>query len=152
MATICDREVDKIEIKVPCKPKYVRTIRRAVADFAESLNMPESDVEVIEIAASEAVSNIVRHAYSNCKKSGGVRVRCAHRRNGITVEVIDNGCGFNAPPDNVVPEADFNREGGFGIILIKILMDNVNYVSKPDHGTTIKMTKYLKKSVRLRDL
>lgn len=152
MTTVYKRDIDKIEIRVPCNPKYVRTIRRAVADFAESINMPESDIEVIELAASEAVSNIVRHAYTDCKRSGGVRVRCAHRRKCFTLEVIDNGRGFDAPPDHVVPEADFNREGGFGIILIKMLMDSVNYVSKPDRGTTIKMTKRLEKSSRYMDL
>lgn len=144
MAAVCKRDEDKIEIRVPCKPKYVRTIRRAVADFAESINIPEAEVEEIEIAASEAVSNIVRHAYSGCKRTGGVRVKCAHQRNGFTVEVIDRGCGFDAPADHVVPEANYDREGGFGIILIKRLMDSVNYVSKPDHGTTIKMTKHVR--------
>lgn len=144
MAAACKRNMDKIEIRVPCNPKYVRTIRRAVSDFAESINIPETDIEEIEIAASEAVSNIVRHAYTGCDRSGGVRVKCAHQRNGVTVEVIDKGCGFDAPADNVIPEANYDREGGFGIILIKMLMDNVNYISKPNYGTTIKMTKRLR--------
>ncbi|MHB9037665.1 MAG: ATP-binding protein [Armatimonadota bacterium] len=134
---------DEIEIRVPCKPEYVRTVRRMIADFAESSDMPRSAVEEIEIAASEAVTNIVRHAYDHGERMPRVRVRCARRRYGMLVEVMDRGRGFSAPPDGVVPnvEIDLNRDGGYGIVLIKCLMDTVNYISKPDEGTKIKMTK-----------
>lgn len=140
---------DTIEIRVPCKPEYVRTVRRTIADFAESVDMPRSDVEEVEIAASEAVANIVRHAYKglNCKIPP-VRVKCSHAQGRLTVEVIDRGCGFNAPPTGVVPEVDMSRDGGLGIILIKGLMDRVKYVSKPSGGTRIRMSKRAHQAVR----
>jgi serine/threonine-protein kinase RsbW len=134
---------DEIEIKVPCRPEYVRTIRRLIADFAENHEIPRSAAEEIEIAASEAVTNIVRHAYMDRRRMPGVRVKCAHRRYGLLVEVMDRGRGFHAPGDGVIPhvDLDLDREGGYGILLIKCLMDEVNYISKPDVGTKIKMTK-----------
>lgn len=132
---------DKLEIRVPCKPEYVRTIRRAVADFAASLNMPDSAVADIEIAASEAVANVIRHAYTGCQNLPPVRVKCAQSRSGLTVEVVDKGCGFNAPPRDVIPNVDFEKEGGLGIILIKSFMDRVYYVSRPGEGTKIRMIK-----------
>jgi len=140
MGSAC-RDSDRIEIRVPCKPEYVRTVRRAVADFAESINMPQSAIEAVEIAASEAVANIVRHAYGDARRALPVRVKCSHRGNGLTLEVVDRGRGFNAPPRGIIPEVDPDREGGLGIVLIKSLMDRVNYVSKPDEGTRIRMTK-----------
>lgn len=138
---------DKIEIKVPCKAEYVRTVRRTVADFAHSADMPDSAVEELEIAASEAVANIVRHAYSGCEKTMPVWVKCACGREGLTVEVIDRGRGFAAPPDGITPEVDLDREGGIGIILIKCLMDSVNYTSMPRQGTRIRMTKRMRETV-----
>ena len=139
---------EAIEIKVPCKPEYVRTVRRTIADFAESIDMSRSDVEEVEIAASEAVANVVRHAYSNlgCNPPP-VRIKCSHRQGKLTVEIIDKGCGFSAPPTDVIPEVDLNRDGGLGIILIKCLMDKVNYVSQPSGGTRIKMTKRARQAV-----
>jgi len=140
---------DSIEIKVPCKPEYVRTVRRTIADFAESNNMPRSAVEEVEIAASEAVANVVRHAYAGyVDKIPLVRVKCSHRRGRLTVEIVDRGRGFEAPPNGVVPEVDFSRDGGLGIILIKGLMDRVNYISRPSGGTKIKMTKRARDAVR----
>lgn len=134
---------DQIEIRVPCKAEYVRTVRRTVADFAHSIDMPDWAVAEIEVAASEAVANIVRHAYVGAEKTMPVRVKCARGRDGLTVEVIDRGCGFAAPPDGIIPDVDLDREGGLGIILIKCLMDTVNYTSKPRQGTRIRMTKRL---------
>lgn len=144
-----EQVADAIEIKVPCKPEYVRTVRRTIADFAESINMSRSDVEEVEIAASEAVANVVRHAYSGAAcKAPPVRVKCSHKGGRLTVEIIDRGCGFAAPPDDVIPEVDLNRDGGLGIILIKCLMDRVNYVSNPSGGTRIRMTKRARQAVR----
>jgi anti-sigma regulatory factor (Ser/Thr protein kinase) len=141
MVSGCGVDGDRIEISVPCKPEYVRTIRRAIAEFALSFDTPDSVVAEIEIAASEAVANVIRHAYPGCKKAPPVQVMCAHNNGGLTLEIIDKGCGFSAPPRNVVPEVDPDKEGGLGIVLIKGFMDRVHYTSKPGAGTRIKMTR-----------
>lgn len=146
MAIVNGNACEEIEIRVPCKPEYVRTIRKAVADFAVTMKLPECDIEALEIAISEAASNVVRHAYVGCEQAEPLRVKCSHDDGGLTVEVVDRGRGFNAPPDGVVPEVDLNREGGLGIILIKELMDRVYYVSKPNRGTRIKMLKRTRES------
>lgn len=144
MVRECKTDIDRIEIRVPCKPEYVRTARKAVAEFAELVHMPKVDVEEVEVAASEAVANIIRHAYRDCERALPVRVTCARRRNDLVLRVVDKGCGFIAPAENVVPEVSIDREGGFGIIIIKELMDSVNYVSTPGRGTTIRMVKHLR--------
>lgn len=148
MALVECESDDAIEIRVPCKPEYVRTVRHAVADFAESFNMPKSAVEEVEIAASEAVANIVRHAYVGLDtRIPPMRVKCFHKRDKLILEIIDRGCGFEVPRDEVIPEVDFSRDGGLGIILIKCLMDRVNYTSGPSGGTKIRMTKRARDAV-----
>ena len=137
----------QIEMRFPCKPEFVRTIRRAVVDFAESFNVPESIVAEIEVAASEAVTNVIRHAYSAGKRKSPVFVRCRRTRADFTVEVVDNGSGFDVPPDDFVPDVDIERDGGFGIVLIRNLMDTVNYESGPNAGTHIRMTKRAKNAL-----
>lgn len=144
-----EQAADAIEIRVPCKPEYVRTVRRTIAEFAESIDMPRSDVEEVEIAASEAVANVVRHAYHNLDcKTPPVRVKCSHKSGRLIIEIIDRGSGFAAPAAAVIPEVDLNKDGGLGIILIKCLMDRVNYVSNPSSGTRIRMTKRARQAVR----
>lgn len=141
MASWYQRGDEAMQIEVPCRPEYVRTIRRAIADFAGIFDITGPVVQEMEVAISEAVANIIRHAYNDCAGNPPVKVRCAHRDGGFTVEVVDRGCGFSAPADNIIPDIDFDREGGLGIILIKSLMDRVTYVSRPHRGTRIRMSK-----------
>ncbi len=145
MALTGDWSGDELEIRVPCKAQYVRTVRRAVAEFAELHHITKADVEEMEVAASEAVANVVRHAYVDKICIPPVRVKCSHSKGAITIEVSDEGRGFAAPADDVIPKVDFDREGGMGIILIKTLMDRVKLVSKPDEGTKLSMTKRMTK-------
>jgi anti-sigma regulatory factor (Ser/Thr protein kinase) len=133
---------NEIVLKIPCRPEYVRTVRMAVADFAKSLDMPPSVVEEIETAASEAVANVIRHAYEGQPRHARVRIRCAQGKSGMVVEIVDKGRGFEAPAHNVIPEVDLNREGGLGIILMKNFMDRVRFTSKPGAGTKLRMTRH----------
>jgi anti-sigma regulatory factor (Ser/Thr protein kinase) len=135
-----DHEYEML-LKIPCRAEYVRTVRLAVAQFAQSLNMPRAVIDEIEIAASEAVANVIRHAYKGEPRPAQVRIKCSQGKSGMVVEIVDRGCGFAPPPGNVTPEVDPDREGGLGIILIKSFMDRVCYTSKPGAGTKLRMTR-----------
>lgn len=132
---------NEMMLKIPCRPEYIRTVRLAVAEFAQSLNMPRAVIEEIEIAASEAVANVIRHAYNGVPHPAQVCIKCSEGKSGMVVEIVDKGQGFAAPAANVVPEVDPDREGGLGIILIKSFMDRVRYTSKPGIGTRLRMTR-----------
>jgi anti-sigma regulatory factor (Ser/Thr protein kinase) len=136
-------EDNTIEMRIPCRPEYVRTVRRAIAEFAQTNNLPRSAVEEIEIAASEAVANAVRHAYNGKDSTRQVRIKCTQRPRGLVLEVTDKGCGFQVPVGASIPSIDLDTEGGFGITIMRNLMDRVQYVSRPDVGTRVKMTKNL---------
>ncbi|MBI2841888.1 MAG: ATP-binding protein [Armatimonadetes bacterium] len=135
-------DADNVELRVPCKPEYVRTVRTLVAEVADSVPLSAEEIEEVKVATSEAVANIVRHAYTDPEQAHEpVLVRCARSRRKLTVEIIDRGIGFEVPSPGTVPVPDISREGGLGIVLIRSLMDSVNYWSQPNLGTRIKMTK-----------
>jgi serine/threonine-protein kinase RsbW len=130
---------DSVELKIPCKPEYVRTVRSLVGEFAEAGRLPADAVEEVKVAASEAVANIIRHAYGPDRSAQPVFLRLCHRPGRLVIEIIDRGIGFAVPKSDQVP--DISREGGLGIILIRALMDKVEYRSKPNVGTRIRMMK-----------
>lgn len=136
--------VDQIEIKIPCKAEYVHTVRQALNDFAQMLALPKSSVEALEIAASEAITNVIKHAYADFDDSHPVKIRITKSLRGLTVEIVDKGHGFVVPDNCKIPQIDPDRDGGYGILLIKNMMDRVKYTSKPDIGTKIRMTKKAK--------
>lgn len=136
-------DADIVELKVPCKPEYVRTVRALVAELADTVPLSTQAVEEVKVATSEAVANIVRHAYGGAAESAPVIVRCSKSNSVFTIEVIDRGIGFTVPPSGAVPAPEISREreGGLGIVLMRNLMDSIQYWSQPNLGTRIKMTK-----------
>lgn len=136
---VAEECVDSVELKIPCKAEYVRTVRFLVEELAGSGSLSPDAIEEVKIAASEAVANIIRHAYGPDKAAQPVFLKFCHRPGKLVIEVIDCGVGFAVPKDGQTP--DLSREGGLGIILIRSLMDKVEYRSKPNLGTRIRMMK-----------
>ena len=143
MAKACG-DAENVELRVPCRPEYVRTVRTLVADVAYSVPLAPEAIEEVKVAASEAVANIVRHAYGGAGTAEPIIVRCWRSAGNLTVEVIDRGVGFEVPAAGTIPSPNTLREkeGGLGIFLIRSLMDSVDYWSRPSLGTRIKMTKH----------
>jgi two-component sensor histidine kinase len=55
-------------------------------------------IDDVVLAANEAVSNVVRHAYPGVR--GEVEVEVQPRPEGVTVVIRDEGRGFQTPTDN----------------------------------------------------
>jgi serine/threonine-protein kinase RsbW len=134
--------VDTVELVVPGKPEYVRSVRLLAADIAESIPLPPSSVEELKVAVGEAITNVVRHAYHGCHDEIPVFIAFHRSENELVIEITDQGCGFDPPGDECVSRLpDLSKVGGLGIILIKQLMDGVMYWSRPGQGTHLRMSK-----------
>jgi anti-sigma regulatory factor (Ser/Thr protein kinase) len=100
-------------------PKNVSLARAAVAGFARLCGFDETAVADIRLAAGEALSNASEHG-------GGYSVRCAFENGVLQIEVEDSGAGFDAPPRTAAIFPD-HRNRGFGIFLMRQLMDDVSF-------------------------
>jgi len=138
---------DYVEIKIPAKAQYVGVARLTISGLASRLNFTFEEIEDLKIAASEAITNAVQHAYKD-DETGEIVVGCALFGDKIEVMVADKGSSFNFEETkkrvgryNDQEEVMFLREGGLGLYLIESLMDEVKVYHK--EGVTIFMTKYL---------
>jgi serine/threonine-protein kinase RsbW len=77
-------------------PENVSVARWAVADYARSC---KADVDRVALAISEAVTNVVRHAYRD-RRSGPVRVKAELDDSDLVVTVADDGCGMEPRTDS----------------------------------------------------
>lgn len=142
-------QYDYIEMKVPAKAQYVGVARLAISGIASRLGFTYDDIEDLKIAASEAVTNAVQHAYE-ANESGEVIIGCALYNDRLEIMVTDHGVSFDfeeakqrtGPYDEEI-EAQFLREGGLGLYLIETLMDEVRI--HQEEGVTVFMTKYLQR-------
>ena len=117
-------------------------VRVAVAAFATQLNPTLEEVADLKTAVSEAVTNVVIHAYRG--KTDKVRIECSVRGKEMTVSVIDHGVGIEnvekamEPLYTTRPELD---RSGMGFSFMEAFMDELQVESEPGRGTTVRMKK-----------
>jgi serine/threonine-protein kinase RsbW len=96
----------------------------------------------VPVAVTEALSNAVLNG--NCSDvRRTVRVEARIDATSLTVEVTDEGCGFDEASTFYCPsDADWlEREDGRGLFLMRSLMDEVHYrcASPPSRGHTVRL-------------
>lgn len=95
----------------------------------------------IWLAVHETFINIVEHAYEN--QGGRVICTAAWREpeRAIEISLWDHGRSFS-PDDPVCPDPTLLQEGGYGLYLVRRLMDRVTYTPGPQ-GNCWQLLKYL---------
>ena len=95
------------------------------------------DVEDLKVAISEACTNALSHS-QNEQESYDLSYLIDDEKLEFTVS--DKGMGFEL--DSITPpDLDGHQVGGFGLFIIKSLMDRVEIESKKGLGTSITMVK-----------
>jgi serine/threonine-protein kinase RsbW len=149
-----EESTDKLLLQTPGQGCYLAYIRAVVGDLARKVGFDETEVAKIEMAVDEACSNIVRHAYSPDKKwcwqHRDPEIRIDIRREGshLVIEINDHGQRFdfaNYSPVEIERHLREMKPGGYGILIMRNFMDEVQYSSNDQTGNTLRMVKYLKK-------
>lgn len=136
-------EFDHISMKIPAKAEYVGVIRLTISGIASRMGFDYELIEDLKIAASEAITNAVQHAYKD-KEDGEVTIDFSLYPDRLEVMVSDKGDSFDlekvrelAGPYTEDVQIEFMREGGLGLYLIESLMDKVRI--HYDGGITVMM-------------
>lgn len=132
---------DNIELRIPSKAEYVSVVRAFVTDIAGRLGLCASAVEDVQVAVSEACTNVVLHAYSENQHGSEIILRCTLKDGRLMVEIADSGQGIGKRVKYIT-----ERDGGFGLELIHSLMDNVSLDSSSERGTVVRMSKKTNRS------
>lgn len=124
MRTVPTRPNERLELRLDAEPPSVAVVRRELGTFVdEQFGAASADVA---LAVSEAVSNVVLHAYRD-GTAGKVRVVACVYPNELVVVVRDYGCGMRPNPGS--PGA------GLGLSIIVAAASAMN-VERPDDGGT----------------
>jgi PAS domain S-box-containing protein len=129
------------EIVLPNEPSRISEIRRFVAAFLADLRAPVETSSEILLAVGEAAGNAYRHGRRNNGRSE-IRVRCEYERPEFSVEVTDDGPGFDLAEVEGRGTPDPFAQGGRGLFLMKELMDGVT-VDCSGQGTTVHLHRSL---------
>lgn len=123
-----------------CLPRdevTVPIVRRLCTGALTQLGVTQSCCSDIEVALAEACTNVLKHATAEDQYEVSVAVNDTH----CEIRVVDNGAGFD---QSLVPAAGDGDEGGRGIELMRALVDNIRFESRPESGTIVHLIKRLR--------
>ena len=122
--------------------------RVAVASFVSQLDPTIEELSEIKTAVSEAVTNSIVHGYEN--ELGMITVSAQIKGDTVTIQVKDNGRGIvdvdKAKEPLYTTKPDLERSG-MGFTIMENFMDKLTVKSIPNKGTTVSMSKRIKKNV-----
>jgi len=124
------------------KFEYLDEIRDFVGEIARDGGFDHKDVYNIQLAADEAASNIIEHAYEGVS-DGVLEVSCGVKNSTITIIMVDYGESFDPsaiPMPDLKADLSERKIGGLGIFLMRKLMDEVHYDVRKS-GNFLTMTK-----------
>lgn len=122
---------EPVILTVPSSSEYVLLTRLVVSCAGQIAGFEPQDIYDLKLAVTEAVTNVIRHAKVD---SFSVEYRILPQMAEITV--IDNGGGFDASNLSGNPGG---QEGGFGLAVIRSLVDEMVLDSTAGGGTRLKM-------------
>lgn len=121
--------------------------RHWAAQHAKDAGFDEDAVFAIELAVGEAVTNIIRHAYDN-QPGHKIHLSLTIDDAKFSLRIVDFGRKFD-PTSQPPPNLDSPREGGYGIFLMKKVMDEVIYdTTSLSQGTQLDLIKYRTTAVK----
>lgn len=135
-------------LEIMSRTDMLSDVRAFVSGAAKEFGFNPDDVAKIELAVDEACTNIIKHAY-RYDPAGRITIRVtfifdpAPR---FVVSIYDNGITFDSSKYTAPDMKEYFmqlRHGGLGILLMKKLMDKVEYKSSENDRNLIVLTKYL---------
>lgn len=126
-------------LALPQDALSVPVVRRVLRTTMNSLGVLPDCVSDIEVALTEACTNVLNHAGDK----DAYRVVARVVEDQCIIDVIDTGSGFDAVSRGL-SDAESGAEDGRGIQLIRSLVDSVRFTQgHDDNGTVVHFEKRL---------
>ena len=111
--------------------------RKLIAQALEVVGVERETISDVEVALSEACSNVLRHT-----RAGDIyEVRAGFDEHRAFLEILDQGPGLGEHSEFTAPADD--SESGRGLTLMKALMDSVRFESRRGDGHSVILEKRL---------
>ena len=127
------------ELVIQSSPPEVRRARDWVSEKAADAGFTDREVSELALVVSEACANVIKHAYHN-EPNHPINLKLTIDEVRLVLVMRDFGATFDLanyqPPDLDVPQ-----EGGYGVFIIRSLMDEVDYDVSDQPGTTLRLVK-----------
>lgn len=130
-----------IELTLPSRIESVDELAVFAEKVARDWGYSDEFISSIDLAVRESVANAVKHG-NKFDEDKNVEVMFVDSSDGFEMSVRDFGKGFDIDeiPDPTDPE-NLLKVTGRGILFMRSFMDEVEWKTNEDGGTTVKMLK-----------
>ncbi|MBQ9198415.1 MAG: anti-sigma F factor [Clostridia bacterium] len=140
------KTLNHMRLEFDARPENESFARIAVAAFAVPFNPTMDVLSDIRTAVSEAVTNVIVHAYR--EQGGNIVLEAALWENGVlSLSVSDRGCGIPDVEQAMQPFYTTQPEkerSGMGFAVMQSFMDSLRVESAVGQGTTVRMEKLIR--------
>ncbi len=129
----------RAELLLDSRLEEITRARQWLTEHASAQGFSDKEVRNLGLVVSEACANVIKHAYGG-RAGNPIELRLTIDERSLTLKICDTGVKFDLegyqPPDLSEP-----HEGGYGVFIIHSLMDEVEYDSSQERGTTLTLVK-----------
>lgn len=124
-------------LKVPCSKDKLKSIREFVENTLKQYALPELEISQLVLAVDEICANMIIHSHA-CDESQSIELLIqVEKDKSILFQITDHGLSFNyqeyqEPSLNEIVQS--KRKGGIGLMLVKRIMDQVEFKTAPGHN------------------
>jgi len=127
-------------LTLPREALSIPLARRILGSTMLDLGIDKRCVEDVEIVVTEACTNVLKHAEPD---SADYEVEVCITHESADIKIKDRGPGFDQVSPSRARAMDPTEEGGRGILLMRALVDRVEFLNDPASGTVVHLTKKL---------
>ena len=123
-------------LKVPCKKEKLKVVRVFVENLLRNHGIPEIPAGEMVLAVDEVCANLMIHSHQ-CDPKKHIGVKINFDEGEVIFEITDYGVGFNfcrykePSLEDIIKE---KKKGGVGLILVKRIMDNMQFIQKANRN------------------
>jgi anti-sigma regulatory factor (Ser/Thr protein kinase) len=130
---------------LPAKLENLEAMLKFIVDQAKVLGFDEKKIFQIQLAAEEALVNVINYAYPG--KNGEIKISLMPKTNeALEIEIADRGIPFDPlslPEPDICTPLEERKIGGLGVFLFRKIMDEVRY-KRRDGQNILSLVKKLK--------
>lgn len=123
-------------LTIGCTKDELVRIRQFTSDMLEEHNVPDLQAHKLVLAVDEVCANLIIHA-NDCNPQSHIEFNIDFKPKQIIFTFKDRGVGFDIndyESPSIEELVSTRRQGGLGLMLVKRIMDKIEFSTEKNHN------------------